>query len=281
MDDLSAMFGNSGAPAPAPAPVDTTAGVVDAKDAKKAEREAEKEKAKSALNQVKSELKEQLKSNPEMAKAMGSLSDSVEIVKILAAGKANNIIKNRDGVLTEKGKVKLEAISANVGVVIKNVGTEPINYTTDVYTANEAGIFVGQPVQRTLAPGAEAPLTRKCLTLLGSSVPFNLRFKNGSIVSGHASRKQSMDEYLSSFYFKFDKELGISVNDDDVKEAVDTEQPDGTMKVRPEYLETFGYLNNPVEKPVRTAKKSDGTDLNTSEVMAAYLRQLLSERGEA
>lgn len=270
MDNLAAMFGGA-AQAPVQNPVATP----------EVEYTAKKSGTSEAVKQVRDELKTQLKNDPAMAKAMGSLSGSIEVTRILGYGVNTNIIKNKEGKTkinekTGKEFVIREGTSANVGVIIKNIGGEAIDVATEVYQQNEAGVFVGTPTTVKLAPGQEMQLNRKYLTLLASKVEFNLKLANGKLVSGHKDpNKTDLDSYLASFYFKFD-DPEISVNDDSVKTAIDVDGEGGKRVVTPEYVATFGYLNNAATRAPR--QKSEGSGLTTGDLMAAFIRKMVNNQ---
>lgn len=278
MENLQAMFGG-GATESNENPVNTGAVVTNVGDDRQSS-EKKKTTSSEVVKQVKEELKEELKNDPGMAKALRSLSGSIEITRILGYGVNNNIIKNKEGKTkinekTNKEFVIREATSANVGVVIKNIGTEAIDVQTEVYQQNEAGVYVGTPTVVKLVPGQEMQLTRKYLTLLASKVEFSMNFANGKLVAGHSDAKGDFDEYLSSFYFRY-TDPTMSVNDDNNKTAIDIDV-EGRRVVTEQYVATFGYLNN--AKTSAKRPKADRTGLTSSDILAAYIRKISMEKG--
>ena len=111
--------------------------------------------------------------------------------------------------------------------------------------------------------------------MLCSRPEISFTLANGKIVSSSKKNAKSLKEELAAYYFAFNKaEDGTTpqVNDDEVKLSVD----DADGKVKPEYVESFGYLNNPKEG---RAARTKGAKYTTQDLAANYIHKLLEEQG--
>lgn len=225
-----------------------------------------KEEKKEFLKGLKNDLQEKIANDPDYVARLQSLSDSIQVNHTLGAGTDGNIVVDKSS-----PERKLKNTSAIVGYEVQNVGSEPISYQTEVWTRGEDGKYVAQPTEKTMAPGETANLTRKFMTILCSRPEISFTLKNGKIVS-RTAKKKSTDELLESFYFTFNDDT--PVNDDAVKKAVDEEGADGTRVVKAEYVEAFGYLNNPKEK---AGKKAAKAKVSVQDLMANYVNTLINQ----
>lgn len=246
-----------------------TAAEVAAPVTDKPEVSARKEKVQA----MKAALKETVQTTPDFAEKLRKLSKSIEVVNTLGYGKGGNIVVDKNA-STDSERV-LKQTSAICGYRIKNIGSEAVAYTTDVWTKDETGKYVGQRVEKTLAPGETADLTRQYMTMFCAQPEISFTLANGKIVSGSRKHKnQSIKEELESYYFTFDKaEDGstIQVNDDEVKLSIDV---DGVVKA--EFEEAFGFFNNPKEG---RAPKAKGSKFTTQDLAANYVNSLLKGQG--
>jgi hypothetical protein len=230
---------------------------------------------KEKIKKMKESLKETLSTDASFASRIHTLSQSIEVVNTLGYGKGGNIVVDKKASSADNRVLK--PTSAICGYRLKNIGDTPIEYTTEEYTQDETGKFVGSVVTKSWAPGTTIDLTRQYTTMLCSIPEISFVLANGKIVasSRKASKKgTSLKDELASYYFSFDKngEDGPQVNDDEVKLSVD----DANGKVKAEFVATFGYLNNPKEGRVRAAK---GQKFSTQDMAANYIQKLLKEQG--
>lgn len=249
---MDAVFENV-ASAPAEAAVDT----------------AKKEKVQA----MKAALKETVQTSPDFASKLRRLSNSIKVVNTLGYGKGGNIVV--DKAASSANARALKPTSAICGYIVENCGSEPIEYTTEVFAADETGKYVGSVVKKTLAPGEKVALTRQYMTMLCAIPEISFTLANGKIVSSSKKNAKNLKEELSAYYFSFNKDENgnaLQVNDDEVKLSVD----DADGKVKPEYIETFGYLNNPKEGRAARAK---GTKFTTQDLAANYIHKMLQEQG--
>lgn len=231
-------------------------------DAKKKRAAEKKEKLKAAMTET-------LNNDPTYMDRHHTLSNSLEVVNSLGYTKAPNIVKDKSAT----GERKLVNSCKNVGYMIKNVGKEALAYTTEVFTKNEAGVFVGTMVEKTLAPGEVVPISRKYLTRLCAIPEYSFTLANGKLIASSANKLVTLDDHLESYYFRFDADADGNIkeiNDDEVKLTIDV---DGVIK--PEYEETFGYLNNPVEKKAKVSAKKNG--LTVQDFSANYINSLIQK----
>lgn len=226
---------------------------------------------KQKLKMMKEVLKETINSEPGFTDNLRRLSNSLKVVKTLGYGKTGNVKVDKE-VEKASGDRKLVPTSQIVGYRIQNIGTEAIEYETEEYKQDASGKFVGTRVTKTLKAGDSCDLTREYMTKLCSRPEISFTLVNGKITS--SSRKaKTIKEELSAYYFSFNKaEDGttIQVNDDEVKVSIDK---DGV--VLPEFVETFGYLNNPKE----AKSKEKGSKFTTQDLAANYVRKLLEKQG--
>lgn len=245
-----------------------TAAEVAAPVTDKPEVSARKEKVQA----MKAALKETVQTTPDFAEKLRKLSKSIEVVNTLGYGKGGNIVVDKKA----SGDARvLKPTSAICGYKLENIGTEVIEYTTEVFSQDETGKFVGQVVKKQWAPGETINLTRQYTTMLCSMPEISFTLANGKIVSSSKKNAKSLKEELAAYYFAFNKsEDGTTpqVNDDEVKLSVD----DADGKVKPEYVETFGYLNNPKEG---RAARTKGAKYTTQDLAANYIHKLLEEQG--
>lgn len=246
MESLQNTFGEAAA-----------APVVEAKDAAK----------KEFVKGLKADLQDKLASDPDFVARLRSQSESLAVVATLGHGTRGNIVVDKEA-QAATGERKIKETTAIVGYEVKNIGAEPITYKTEVWTMGEDGKYVADVVEKTINPGETVALTRKFMTLLCARPEISFTLSNGKIIS-QLKKDKPVDEMLSAFYFQFND--GTAVNDDKVKKAIDYDN-DGVRVVKDEYIEAFGYLNNPKEKAGRKAK---GQKLNIQDIMANYVNSLV------
>ena len=215
---------------------------------------------------MKAAMKESLQ-DADFRDKLHKLSSSLVINKSLGYGKSGNIVLEKAADANGEGR-KVTATSAIVGYQLTNVGAEPIKYTTEEFTKGADGIFVGQVVEKTIAPGETVNISRKYLAVLTSQPEFSFTLGNGKIVSPKRNFN-TVSEQLSAHYFKFDDDT--KVNDDSVKIAIDD---DGVVK--PEFQSVFGYLNNP---KAGRAKHQPSQKFTTQDLAANFIQKLIKEQG--
>lgn len=239
---------------------------------------AENKSAKrDQTNAMKLAFQKALADDPTLNQRLHRLSDSLEVINSLSYGENGNIIVDKARTAAE-GKRVLAPVSKILGYRVKNVGSEPIPYTTEEWTKDESGRWVGKKVEKVMQPGDVADLSRQYMTMLAAQPEFSFRLKNGRISRGSgakASRGDAKAE-LEAHYFAFSKEAaeaGMEINSDEVKLNVGTKNGDGKWTVKPEFAATFGYLENTATKTRRSAEDRKYT---SGDVAANWVRQLMA-----
>ena len=230
--------------------------------------DAAKAAKKEKVAEMKSLLQETVQSDPTFNQKLRKLSSALKVVNTLGYGKEGNIVVDKQATTANNGQRVIKATSPIVGYIVANEGGEPIQYRTEIYSADAEGKFVGQSVTKTLEPGQTAVLTRRYMTELCSRPEISFTLANGKIVASGNKKAKTFEEELGSYYFIFDKAEGKEVNDDEIKLSID----DGG-KIKPEYVEAFGYLNNP--KPTKTREKKASSSYSTQDVLANYVQKML------
>jgi len=229
---------------------------------------------KEQLEELKEAFKQTIATNPEFLNSLNKLSNSVEVVNTLGFGEGGNFILNKEE--SAKGKREFIVVSYIVGYRIKNIGSVPIEYKTSEWSKDASGRYVEAKVVKTLYPGETADLSRKYMSMLASRPEFSFQFANGKLtIKGINSLKsKNVNDILEGFYFRFNKELNLQVNDDAIKLNVG-EKINDTWVVKPEFETVFGYLNNPKEEKERTRKASP--KFTAQDLVAHYVNKLISE----
>lgn len=254
-EDMNAVFGTD-------APVE---GTVATEQQKKDDKKAVKQAMKAALQET-------LASDPDFEKKVSVLSDKIEMVHSLGySGKKSLILdKEKYGKTGSRGNDALVPVPAIVGYQFKNNSDQTIDYTTEVFAKDEAtGDFVGKVVQKQWAPGDVITLSRKYVAVNFSRPEFSFTLANGIVITAMRGAK-SIDEQLANCYFKLADGSDFEINDPQVKVAIDDDRI-----VKPEFVETFGYLMNAKKRATKGSSKSN---LTTQAVTANYIRSLIEKQ---
>lgn len=235
-------------------------------------QDAKKEK----INAMKESLRQTINNDPTFMDRLRKLSNSVEVVNSLGFGDSGNIIV--DKAASTKEDRKLAVTSAIVGYRIANVGDEPIKYTTEVWAPDESGKYVATKAEKVLVPGGFADLTRQYMTMFCAQPEISFSLLNGKIIKGSGSKgDKSPKAELESYYFSFNKdENGTkkNVNDDDIKLNVGEKVGD-KWQVKAEFVETFGFLNNPKETGRAGRKSGSGERFSAQDVAANFVWKMI------
>lgn len=229
---------------------------------------------KKRVQLMRTELKETINSSPDYTEKLHKLSDSVRVINTLGYGKNGNVILDK-AASTSAGKRVLTPTSQIHGYVVENCGSEAIPYTTEVFAKDETGKYVGTKVSKTLAPGERTCLNRKYMTMFCAVPEISFTLENGTMIASSATRSvKNIDDELAAYYFHFNSVDGqtIQVNDDEVKISIDDEN--GVIK--PEYVETFGYLANPKADKMPKAK---GRKFTSQDLAANFINTLIQKQG--
>lgn len=238
-----------------------------------------KEAKKQQVEAMKEALRETLLTDPTYNEKVGTLSSSVEVINSLGFGESGNIVVDK----SKKDGRGLTATSAIVGYRVKNIGDKPIKYKTDVWTQGEDGKYVSTRAEKTLEPGGTADFTRMFMTMFCAQPELSFTLANGKIIKGSGSKgNKDLKAELESYYFRFDKDEVTGekkqINDDTVKLNVG-EKVNGVWVVKAEYVETFGFLNNPKENAGRRTRGKSGETYSAQTYAANYINKLITEQG--
>ena len=218
-------------------------------------------------------------SHPEVGARKGSLSSSLEITRVLGYGEPNGNIIHDANATKATGKRKLVGVTAIVGYVVRNRGNVPMKIKTEKFVKDQNGLYVGTPCEEVLAPGAEMQLSRKYFAMNGVKPEFGANFYNGILVLRDKAdiTTRDVNETLEKASFRFDKENGLQVHDDAVKDQIGT-KASGSWQVLDNYVETFGYLMNAKTK-VSGSKKAKSKVPGDLEVAAHLIYNQLKGAG--
>lgn len=220
---------------------------------------------------MKAALKDTVMSTPDFTEKLRRLSPSLRVVNTLGYGTGGNIVVDKNA--KTEGR-NLKQTSKIVGYRVENIGTETIQYTTEVWTKGEDGKYVGSVVTKNFAPGEIISLTRQYMTMFCAQPEISFTLSNGKIVSSSNKGAKNLKEELSAYYFSFNKgedgSAAPQVNDDEVKLSIDV---DGVVK--DEYVETFGYFNNPKEGRTPKAK---GKQFTTQDLAANFINKMIQKQ---
>lgn len=223
-------------------------------------------------------MKQTINSDPAFKERLRKLSDSVEVTNSLGFGDSGNIVVDKK--TSSKDNRTLAVTSAIVGYRISNVGDTPIKYVTEVWTQGEDGKYVPTKTEKVLAPGGYADLTRQYMTMFCAQPEISFQLRNGKIIKGSGSKgTKDLKAELEAHYFAFAKDADGNkrqINDDDVKLNVGEKVGDKWV-VKAEFVETFGYLNNPKEGGRTGRRASSGEKFNAQDIAANYVYRMMQE----
>lgn len=238
-------------------------------------------KKSDKIKVMKDALRQTIASDPDFVNKVRTLSDSLVVVNSLGFGEGGNIVVDKEK--STKEKREFINTSAVVGYRIKNEGNTPIKYQTEVWAADETGKYVATKTEKVLAPGATCELSRPYMTMLCCQPEISFILKNGKIIRGSGSKgDRDAKTELSAYYFSFTEEADGTrkqINADDVKLNVGEKIGDKWV-VKPEFVDTFGYLNN-AKTTGKGIRKTAGSDkLTSAQVIAAnYINQIIQSEG--
>lgn len=236
------------------------------------EKKAKKSQMKSVLV---NRLRETMKTDKTFADRVKTKSASLEVTRTLG-------FSDKGGLVVDSGKEgrSLVATSGIVGYEIHNIGTEAIPYKTAICKKGADGIWVATPTDAVLQPGDKTCLTRQYMTMLTAAPEFSFELANGKIQKGSGASKEgkSTKDLLEAYYFVFNKDTGLQVNDDEVKAAI-AEKVEGKWVVKPEFEAVFGEWNNP--KPTtKAARAPKAPKMDSNVAVANYVYTVILNKGD-
>lgn len=248
-----------------------------ATDSGKQNREAAAKRVK-ALKQIYADT---VKENGGQDSAVrGSKSGNIELVAPLGYTDSGSIVngnklKNADGTpkIGKDGKPVYEKLVSPriVGYAIKNIGSEPIQYEGTVCVF-EDGVYKKTAVAKTLNPGETVALRKADITRLISREEYNLKVSNAVLNSAGAAKAQDVEALLNAYSFAYTDE---TIKVPDQIQPVGDKVGDDEWVVKPEYKETFGFLENPTAPKARKARSS-APAADTQTLNANYIQRVLA-----
>lgn len=232
------------------------------------EAEDKKEKRRKALDRLQNNFKASLQENPGLKDVLFTRSKDIEVVNTLGYGEGGNILADKTA-----GDRALVSTPVIVGYMVANVSDTPIEYETYAWHRGEDGKYVSEMVTKTLAPHASAPFTRADLTRLTCKAEYSFTLNNGHVTRGSGKDNGNVEDMLACYYFSFNKDIDKQVNSDEVKLPIADKVGDKWV-VKPAFEETFGYLNNPVEKARKARKTAE--KYSTNALAANLVRRMIN-----
>lgn len=244
------------------------------------EKKVEKKKK---LKQMGDLLKQTINTDPTFVQKLKSLTNDIAVLNTLGFGDSGNIIVDETTKHLPKGERKLINTSQIVGYRLVVIGQNPVKYLTEEFSKDAEGKYVGARVEKVAKPGEKFDLSRKYMTIFCSQPEISFQLSNGKVVRGSGDVKPGdLDGELEAHYFAFN-DKSIKVNSDSMKLNVAAKKVDkatGTSKweVKPEFVATFGYLNN--AKPAgRKGRGPASSKFSPQDLAANYINTLLRESG--
>lgn len=231
-------------------------------------KEEKKGVAKSLNKRKKEAFVKKAQDNPQFIEELNRLSDTLEVVNALAHPNIKGVIKGDDA---EDGSRTLEPVIGIVGYTLLNKGKEPLKYLTESFKKDENGKYVGEQVERVAKPGEKFILSKKYFTILTSAAAFSFKVANGSVRRG-SKKATDIDTELQAYYFK-PSDPDLKVNSDEFKVNMGVKGADGTIGIKKEYEETFGFVLNEAEGK---DKQQSGRMVSTQDIAANYVQALLN-----
>lgn len=231
---------------------------------------------KQKIEMMKKALSDTIHADPTFLDRMHSLSQDVKVVNSLGFGDNGNIVVDKAN--STKENRTLTTTSVIVGYRVQNVGEKAIPYTTEVWTKAEDGKYVAQKVEKVMEPGGYADLSRQFMTMFCAQPEISFQLANGKIIrgSGNKAARGDVKAELEAYYFSFDKSTDLQINADEVKLNVGMKDAAGKWVVKPEFAETFGYLENVTVKN-RGSRKEGGKKFAATDLAANFVMQMLKD----
>jgi len=253
-------------------------------DPKKEKQKEERKQEAAEVNDAMEAFARKLKEDPALKGKLYAYSNSIEVINSCGYGEGGGLVN-----AAEKGaeKRQLQATPQIVGYVIKNIGTFPIPFKNEVWVKNAEGVYEGEMVEDSIAPGETKALTKKIFALLAITPEVSLKVANGTVKSPRIitlKKCKTPEDALNRYTFSFPQNSGLTVNSSKFKVAIANRREveiDGVKttewKIKPEFVQTFGYLENPKARTIRTkANKGDSAELRR-ESIAAYANEMFNQ----
>lgn len=218
-------------------------------------------------------------------------SEDIECIGVIAYGDKGGMQNKGKEKKDKDGKHGVFNTSDIVGYRLKNVGNSPITYRTFKSAKREDGTWQRDIVSAVAQPGDEMVLPKWAVTELMARIEYSFRGKNFKLATRGISRfvaagvpvgDEELINRLSKWYVLMDTG-NFSVQDDKYKKNISVPEEDEATGVKKwvvvEYVDTFGYLNDPSYNKKSGSRKRRSTKQKVSKQSAAanYIRELIAK----
>lgn len=213
--------------------------------------------------------KELAENGDQIIKALSTRSGDIQVLKALSFGEAKYIIR-KDGA----GQEVKEPVPNIIGYKVKNISTTPIPcYTTKCSLVE--GVYVKEPVQTAIAPGATLDLRKADFVTLMAAPEFSFTAANGKLTtrSYTGTSEKELEAFLEKHNFLFAD--GVKVGE--MLEQIST-NVNGVDTVLPNYKDTFAFLENKETKKDGAGRKAKENKRTAQELAANYVRRLIAHQ---
>jgi hypothetical protein len=214
---------------------------------------------KTAIANSKAKLAEELKNDAEKQALRLSRVNDVSVVGVMRA----------KGIA---GKATSNSMGRIVGYKIKNESDKPVAIHSMKYTGEGPGKYVGTPEEIELAPGQELAVSKRTIGASFVAPEFGSYLANGKINFNSKKENATAEELLAAAEFVFKKDSGKTLTDTDLTIFVDIPE-DNKFVLKPEFVETFGFLAN------TSATNEVKSGVSDKEAMAFYIYTKAKEQG--
>lgn len=246
---------------------------------------------KQQVEDMKNVFKAAALEDPTLLQNAGSYSKFVEVLNSLGFSDTGGIIYGgeKPKVDADGNKTKTRDLPPTSGIVgyrVRNNGKETLAYETEDWAFDKTtGQWVGNRVEKQLAPGGVVDLPRRWMTVFSMQVPISMEYANGAVkvrIPSTPTTDEALIKVYESSFFQFGNDSGLKVHDDAVKINISQKMKDGKTGVekwivKPEFEKTFGFLNN--EKSTERKGRKATPQASTQTVTATYLRKLTEGSG--
>lgn len=167
-----------------------------------------------------------------------------------------------------------------VGYMIQNTSNEPFTFESKKWVKDENGQYVGTPYEARLGGGETMAITKEDLFRIGTLEEVNNKLANGIVANKNMNKYKTVEDAMANASFRFATNSEVTQNSPEIQIMIQEVQNVNGVKTKvtkPEYLETFGFLENAPakkEKAVRGgARKAAGLGISKPEATAEMLRR--------
>lgn len=228
-----------------------------------------KESGEPVVREGRALIAKELEADPSKADRMNIYRGNLQVVKTLGTETIMGFITNKqEKTKTVDGveKHNTTQVPAVVGALVLNCGDVPLEVYQTKSVADEKGFCTRQQELVTLAPEDSIQMTYEDITKTTMAIEYGLQGLNFAVTikeNVFGTGKLSVADAMAKAYITLKGDNGEkpSVHDDRRKVLMTEKDADGTPRVKAEYVEVFGYLNNKYldKGNVAAGFKKDGT----------------------